>query len=25
MPAFGKKLSDDQIDALVRYVRQFKR
>jgi mono/diheme cytochrome c family protein len=25
MPAFGKKLSEDQIDALVRYVRQFKR
>src|SRR5712692_2607587 len=25
MPAYGKKLSDDQIDALVRYVRQFKR
>jgi mono/diheme cytochrome c family protein len=24
MPAFGKKLSEDQIDALVRYVRQFK-
>src|SRR5229473_224787 len=25
MPAFGKKLSEDQIDALVRYVRQFKK
>ncbi len=25
MPAFGKKLSEDQIDALVQYVRQFKR
>ena len=25
MPAYGKKLSDDQIDALVRYVRQLKR
>jgi len=25
MPAFGKKLSEDQIDGLVRYVRQFKR
>jgi mono/diheme cytochrome c family protein len=25
MPAYGKKLSEDQIDALVRYVRQFKR
>ena len=25
MPAFGKKLSEDQIDALVRYVRQLKR
>ena len=25
MPAFGKKLPEDQIDALVRYVRQFKR
>jgi mono/diheme cytochrome c family protein len=25
MPAFSKKLSEDQIDALVRYVRQFKR
>ena len=25
MPAFKKKLSDDQIDALVRYVRQLKR
>ena len=24
MPAFGKKLSEDQIDALVRYVRQLK-
>jgi mono/diheme cytochrome c family protein len=25
MPAYGKKLSDDQIDALVRYVRQLKK
>jgi mono/diheme cytochrome c family protein len=25
MPAYGKKLSEDQIDALVRYVRQLKR
>jgi mono/diheme cytochrome c family protein len=25
MPAFKKKLSEDQIDALVKYVRQFKR
>jgi len=25
MPDFKKKLSEDQIDALVRYVRQFKR
>jgi mono/diheme cytochrome c family protein len=25
MPAYGKKLSEDQIDALVQYVRQFKR
>ena len=25
MPAYGKKLSDDQIDELVRYVRQLKR
>ena len=25
MPAYGKKLSEDQIDALVGYVRQFKR
>ena len=25
MPAFGKKLSEDQIDALVGYVRQLKR
>ena len=25
MPAYGKKLPEDQIDALVRYVRQFKR
>ncbi len=25
MPAFGKKLSEDQIDALVRYVRQLKK
>ncbi|HSP62121.1 MAG TPA: cytochrome c [Pyrinomonadaceae bacterium] len=25
MPAFGKKLSEDQIDALVRYVRQLQR
>jgi cytochrome c6 len=24
MPEFKKKLSEDQIDALVRYVRQFK-
>ena len=24
MPAYGKKLSEDQIDALVRYVRQLK-
>ena len=25
MPAFGKKLSDNQIDALVAYVRQLKK
>ncbi len=25
MPAYGKKLSEDQIDGLVRYVRQLKR
>ena len=25
MPPYGKKLSDDQIDVLVRYVRQLKR
>ena len=25
MPAFGKKLPEDQIDALVRYVRQLKK
>ena len=25
MPAYGKKLSEDQIEALVRYVRQLKR
>jgi mono/diheme cytochrome c family protein len=25
MPAYGKKLSEDQIDALVRYVRQLKK
>ena len=25
MPAYGKKLSEDQIDELVRYVRQLKR
>ena len=25
MPAYGKKLSEDQIDALVRYVRQLRR
>lgn len=25
MPAFGKKLSEDQIDALVGYVRQLRR
>jgi mono/diheme cytochrome c family protein len=25
MPVFKKKLSDDQIDALVKYVRQLKR
>jgi mono/diheme cytochrome c family protein len=25
MPAYGKKLSEDQIDALVQYVRQLKR
>jgi mono/diheme cytochrome c family protein len=24
MPAYGKKLSEDQIDVLVRYVRQLK-
>jgi len=25
MPAYGKKLPEDQIDALVRYVRQLKK
>ena len=25
MPAYGKKLSEDQMDALVRYVRQLKK
>ena len=25
MPAYGKKLSEDQMDALVRYVRQLRR
>ena len=25
MPAYGKKLSEDQIDALVQYVRQLRR